>query len=67
MSHVILLFIGRLYEKLISGMYLGEIVQIALLRMAEELAFFGDVVPMKLKIPCILGYNYKFNPRCFYI
>ncbi|KAK3435832.1 hypothetical protein EUGRSUZ_C00559 [Eucalyptus grandis] len=41
------------YEKLISGMYLGEIVRIALLRMAEESALFGDI-PLKLKIPFIL-------------
>ncbi|XP_030448296.1 hexokinase-1-like [Syzygium oleosum] len=42
------------YEKLISGMYLGEIVRIVLLRMAEESALFGDIVPPKLKIPFIL-------------
>ncbi|KAF8034309.1 hypothetical protein BT93_C0567 [Corymbia citriodora subsp. variegata] len=42
------------YEKLISGMYLGEIVRIVLLRMAEELLIFGDIVPSKLKIPFIL-------------
>ncbi|XP_030529951.1 hexokinase-1-like [Rhodamnia argentea] len=42
------------YEKLISGMYLGEIVRIVLLRMAEESALFGDIIPPKLKIPFIL-------------
>ncbi|XP_047327406.1 hexokinase-1-like [Impatiens glandulifera] len=44
----------QIFEKIISGMYLGEIVRRVLLRMAEEAAFFGDVVPPKLKIPFIL-------------
>ncbi|KAK9165433.1 hypothetical protein Scep_000624 [Stephania cephalantha] len=41
-------------EKIISGMYLGDIVRRVLCRMAEEAAFFGDVVPPKLKTPFIL-------------
>ncbi|KAG7021894.1 Hexokinase-2 [Cucurbita argyrosperma subsp. argyrosperma] len=44
----------QIFEKIISGMYLGEIVRRVLCRMAEEAAFFGDVVPPKLKIPFIL-------------
>ncbi|GFS43908.1 hexokinase 1 [Actinidia rufa] len=44
----------QLFEKTISGMYLGEIVRRVLCRMAEEAAFFGDTVPPKLKIPFIL-------------
>ncbi|XP_047307732.1 hexokinase-1-like [Impatiens glandulifera] len=44
----------QIFEKIISGMYLGEIVRRVLLRMAEEAAFFGDDIPMKLKIPFIL-------------
>lgn len=44
----------QIFEKLISGMYLGEIVRRVLCRMAEEAAFFGDTVPPKLKIPFIL-------------
>ncbi|CAK7337519.1 unnamed protein product [Dovyalis caffra] len=44
----------QIFEKIISGMYLGEIVRRVLLKMAEEAAFFGDVVPLKLKIPFIL-------------
>ncbi|KAK1266562.1 Hexokinase-2 [Acorus gramineus] len=44
----------QIFEKLISGMYLGEIVRRVLLRMAEEAAFFGDTVPPKLRIPFIL-------------
>ncbi|OAY27223.1 hexokinase-1 [Manihot esculenta] len=44
----------QIFEKLISGMYLGEIVRRVLLRMAQEAAFFGDVVPPKLEIPFIL-------------
>ncbi|KAA8534937.1 hypothetical protein F0562_029847 [Nyssa sinensis] len=44
----------QIFEKIISGMYLGEIVRRVLYRMAEEAAFFGDSVPPKLKIPFIL-------------
>ncbi|KAL1077048.1 hypothetical protein V6Z11_D10G070700 [Gossypium hirsutum] len=45
----------QIYEKVTSGMYLGEIVRKVLRRMAEEAAFFGDTVPPKLKVPLILG------------
>ncbi|KAM1175104.1 hypothetical protein ACFX19_028140 [Malus domestica] len=38
----------RRFEKLISGMYLGEIVRRVLLKMAQETALFGDTVPSKL-------------------
>ncbi|GAB2292406.1 hexokinase A [Dionaea muscipula] len=44
----------QIYEKMLSGMYLGEIVRRVLYRMAEEASFFGDTVPQKLKIPFIL-------------
>ncbi|KAL8137024.1 hypothetical protein V2J09_003025 [Rumex salicifolius] len=44
----------QIYEKMISGMYLGEIVRRVLCRMAEEAAFFGDVVPPKLKTAFVL-------------
>ncbi|KAL2534107.1 Hexokinase-1 [Abeliophyllum distichum] len=44
----------QIFEKIISGMYLGEILRRVLLKMAEEAAFFGDEVPPKLKIPFIL-------------
>ncbi|WJX54206.1 hexokinase A [Trifolium repens] len=44
----------QIFEKLLSGMYLGEIVRRALLKMAEEAEFFGDTVPPKLKKPFIL-------------
>lgn len=44
----------QIFEKIISGMYLGEIVRRVLCRMAEEADFFGDTVPPKLKIPFIL-------------
>ncbi|KAJ4851555.1 hexokinase A [Turnera subulata] len=44
----------QIYEKLISGMYLGEILRRVLLKMAEEAAFFGDNVPPKLRIPFVL-------------
>eukprot|EP01018_Ginkgo_biloba_P002149 Gb_15682 [translate_table: standard] len=41
----------QIFEKLISGMYLGEIVRRVLLRMAEEAALFGDSVPSKVTVP----------------
>ncbi|GAB4842311.1 hexokinase A [Ancistrocladus abbreviatus] len=44
----------QIFEKMISGMYLGEIVRRVLCRMAEEAAFFGETVPPKLKIPFIV-------------
>ncbi|CAH9131260.1 unnamed protein product [Cuscuta epithymum] len=44
----------QIYEKLISGMYLGEIVRRVLCRMAEEADFFGDTVPPKLRMPFII-------------
>ncbi|KAG8384214.1 hypothetical protein BUALT_Bualt04G0094700 [Buddleja alternifolia] len=45
---------GRIFEKLISGMYLGEIVRRVLLKMAQEAALFGDCVPPKLATPYLL-------------
>ncbi|XP_055802184.1 hexokinase-2-like [Solanum dulcamara] len=44
----------QIYEKMISGMYLGEILRRVLCRMAEEASLFGDYVPPKLKNPFIL-------------
>ncbi|GFP78856.1 probable hexokinase-like 2 protein [Phtheirospermum japonicum] len=44
----------RIFEKLISGMYLGEIVRRVLLKMAQETALFGNSVPPKLATPYIL-------------
>lgn len=44
----------QIFEKIISGMYLGEIVRRVLCRMAEEAALFGDMIPSKLKTPFIL-------------
>ncbi|XP_050388125.1 hexokinase-1 [Argentina anserina] len=44
----------QIFEKIISGMYLGDIVRRVLLKMAEEAAFFGDTVPAKLKVPFVL-------------
>ncbi|MQL87270.1 hypothetical protein Taro_019813 [Colocasia esculenta] len=46
----------QIYEKLISGMYLGEIVRRVLLKMATEATLFGDKIPPKLEIPFILRY-----------
>ncbi|KAL2516312.1 Hexokinase-1 [Forsythia ovata] len=44
----------QIFEKITSGMYLGEILRRVLLRIAEEASFFGDDVPLKLKIPFVL-------------
>ncbi|KAL3528684.1 hypothetical protein ACH5RR_008006 [Cinchona calisaya] len=44
----------QVFEKLTSGMYLGEILRRVLLRMAEEAAFFGDEVPPRLNTPFVL-------------
>ncbi|KAL3642942.1 Hexokinase isoenzyme 2 [Castilleja foliolosa] len=44
----------QIFEKIISGMYLGEIVRRVLCRMAKEANFFGDNIPPKLKIAFIL-------------
>ncbi|KAJ8444477.1 hypothetical protein Cgig2_024041 [Carnegiea gigantea] len=44
----------QIYEKMISGMYLGEIVRRVLCKMAEEASFFGDTVPPKLKTRFVL-------------
>ncbi|TVU35153.1 hypothetical protein EJB05_17027 [Eragrostis curvula] len=38
-----------IYEKMISGMYLGEIVRRILLKLAHDASLFGDVVPPKLE------------------
>ncbi|WCJ35109.1 Hexokinase-2 chloroplastic [Euphorbia peplus] len=43
----------QIYEKTISGMYLGEIARRALLKMAEE-GLFGSSVPQKLSVPFAL-------------
>lgn len=55
----------QIFEKIISGMYLGEILRRVLLRMAEEAAFFGDTVPPKLKIPFILRYALVIKQKLF--
>ncbi|KAL9225681.1 hypothetical protein vseg_001575 [Gypsophila vaccaria] len=45
----------QIFEKTISGMYLGEIVRRVILRMAEEGSLFGSSVPDKLRTPFSLG------------
>uniref|UniRef100_A0A0D9YEC2 4-hydroxy-4-methyl-2-oxoglutarate aldolase n=1 Tax=Oryza glumipatula TaxID=40148 RepID=A0A0D9YEC2_9ORYZ len=44
----------QVYEKLISGMYMGELVRRILLKMAQETRIFGDNIPPKLERPYIL-------------
>ncbi|PPD89053.1 hypothetical protein GOBAR_DD13976 [Gossypium barbadense] len=45
----------NIFEKTISGMYLGEIARRALLHMAEEGSLFGKSMPEKLSMPFVLG------------
>lgn len=45
----------HIFEKTISGMYLGEIVRRVLVNMAEEEGLFGISVPQKLSMPFVLG------------
>ncbi|KAL9224547.1 hypothetical protein vseg_000571 [Gypsophila vaccaria] len=45
----------QIYEKMISGLYLGEIMRRVLLKLAEEASFFGDTVPSKLRTPFVLS------------
>lgn len=47
----------QIFEKTISGMYLGEIVRRVLHRMAEDTRLFGVSVPEKLKTPFSLRYK----------
>ncbi|KAI4336786.1 hypothetical protein L6164_015267 [Bauhinia variegata] len=44
----------QIFEKTISGMYLGEIVRRALLKMAQVGGLFGKSVPQKLTMPFTL-------------
>lgn len=53
----LILVLFQIFEKLVSGMYLGEIVRRVLLRMANETALFGDTVPPKLMLPYRLRYK----------
>ncbi|KAI3855318.1 hypothetical protein MKX03_026971 [Papaver bracteatum] len=39
----------QIFEKMISGMYLGDIVRRVLCKMAKQARLFGDIVPPKLK------------------
>ncbi|KAH7330829.1 hypothetical protein KP509_20G004100 [Ceratopteris richardii] len=45
----------QIFEKLLSGMYLGDVVRRVLLRLADEAGLFGPTVPSKLAVPFILG------------
>nr|GEW04901.1 hexokinase-2, chloroplastic [Tanacetum cinerariifolium] len=45
----------QLFEKTISGMYLGEIVRRVLVRMVETGSLFGNYIPERLHTPFSLG------------
>lgn len=53
---IVIAFHGQIFEKTISGMYLGEIVRRVLLKMAEDGALFGSSIPEKLSMPFVLRY-----------
>lgn len=44
----------HIFEKLISGMYLGEIVRRLLLKLAEDASLFGDEIPSRLRKQYVL-------------
>ncbi|ESW27776.1 hypothetical protein PHAVU_003G231300 [Phaseolus vulgaris] len=46
----------EIFGKLISGMYLGEVVRHVLLKLAQETALFGSSVPPKLMTPYLLRF-----------
>jgi hexokinase len=47
---------AQLYEKMIGGMYLGDIVRRMLLKLAREASLFSGEVPQQLMTPFVLGY-----------
>lgn len=50
-------FLMKIFEKTISGMYLGEIVRRVLVKMAKDGGLFGgSYVPEKLVTPFVLRY-----------
>jgi len=44
------------FEKMISGLYLGEIVHCVLVKVATDAVLFGGSVPLKLLKPFSLPY-----------
>ena len=48
---------GKIFEKTIAGMYLGEIARRVLLAMAEFAPLFGKSIPEKLFTPFVLRYR----------
>lgn len=63
----LILVLFQIFKKLVSGMYLGEIVRRVLLRMAKEADLFGDTVPPKLMLPYLLRYERlgsSVDPNC---
>lgn len=61
------LVLPQRFEKLISGMYLGEIVRRVLLKMAKDTALFGDrVLPSKLMTPYQLRWKTKPNVNALF-
>ena len=59
-------FFKQIFEKMISGMYLGEIVRLVLLKMAQA-RFFGDIVPPKLEESSVLTYKTNYGQYGFHI
>ncbi|XP_055831757.1 hexokinase-2 isoform X1 [Solanum dulcamara] len=55
----------QIFEKICSGMYLGEILRRVLLRMAEEAGIFGEEVPPKLKNSFILRCSHNSYKKLY--
>jgi hexokinase len=55
-------YFPQIYEKMISGMYLGEVVRRILLKLAHDASLFGDVVPPKLEQLFVLRCTFMFHP-----
>lgn len=56
------------FEKMISGMYLGEIVRCVLAKFAQEAALFGGpIISPKLLEPFSLGYRFLHLSHQHYI
>lgn len=53
--NIVFILWKQIFEKTISGMYLGEIVRRVLVNMAEEADLFGKHASAKLSTPFILG------------
>lgn len=54
------------FEKLISGLYLGDIVRRVMLKMAKETGLFGDPIPPRLFEGFSLRYSRVFSSNYWF-